>query len=322
MTNQLSIKYFELGENWWKQIIDGCYQHHGKLVFDQGLHRGHVEPGYLAGVENASRYAVEALATQNLNLEIYKRIQAIACSHFNRSPDSGTPGQEAVGRFRPSTKSIRSTVVYNKWAVDAPASRTIHPRLLFGFLDRGLRGDALVTEYNDWKADHIKPLVPGPELDRFIRFYEEWNERLALLNQSTAVPKFERDMDQIIVDYWVPATFNFDKKTTELFDTFNAQTDVAEPEAKLRLIAKLFQDLDWHHAFEDGQGRTDLIVLSALLCKHGFNPAILDEPYFATYHTLDEWVVYLKEGMEAWKRELIRNVVLKSINEQCDFQDV
>ncbi len=48
--------FWSLGEDWWRQIIDGKHQKHGKLVFDQGLHGGKIEPGYLKGVEDGSHF--------------------------------------------------------------------------------------------------------------------------------------------------------------------------------------------------------------------------------------------------------------------------
>jgi hypothetical protein len=81
-------------------------------------------------------------------------------------------------------------------------------------------------------------------------------------------------------------------------------------EEKLRLIANLFQMLEWLHPFIDGQGRTDLILLAKELCRHGFNPAILDEPFFSTVSTLDDWVAYLERGMEKWRQQ---EAALKSI---------
>ena len=44
---------------------------------------------------------------------------------------------------------------------------------------------------------------------------------------------------------------------------------------KLKILLKLIQDLEWTHPFPDGQGRTDLVLLSKLLCDQGFHPSIL-----------------------------------------------
>lgn len=72
---------------------------------------------------------------------------------------------------------------------------------------------------------------------------------------------------------------------------------------KLDLIAYLYQALEWVHPFPDGQGRTDLVVLSKLLCEEGFNPPILDDPYISTFAPFSEWRDYLANGIELWKKE-------------------
>ena len=90
----------------------------------------------------------------------------------------------------------------------------------------------------------------------------------------------------------------------KLFDAYNESMAIAEiSEEKLYLIADLFQALEWIHPFADGQGRTDLILLNKELCRHGFTPAILDNPYVSTFCSLDDWVNYLKVGMEKWQAE-------------------
>ncbi len=73
--------YWSLGKDWWKQIIDGSRHELGAMVFDEGLHRGHKEPGYLKGIEDASRYFVSHL-NEPFSLETYKEIHHKACAHF------------------------------------------------------------------------------------------------------------------------------------------------------------------------------------------------------------------------------------------------
>ncbi|CAM2961465.1 Fic family protein [Legionella worsleiensis] len=85
-------------------------------------------------------------------------------------------------------------------------------------------------------------------------------------------------------------------------------------EQALRAIAELFQNLEWLHPFYDGQGRTDLVLLSKLLTENGFNPPILYQPYFSSFEPLDHWVSYLKKGMEAWKSEVIKVESLVAID--------
>jgi len=91
----------------------------------------------------------------------------------------------------------------------------------------------------------------------------------------------------------------------EYYKTVEQPTSSVEKKQELTLnaIAALFQKLEWLHPFADGQGRTDLILLSKLLVEQGFTPAILYDPYFSTTSTLNDWVDYLKQGMVIWKKE-------------------
>jgi hypothetical protein len=96
-------------------------------------------------------------------------------------------------------------------------------------------------------------------------------------------------------------------KYNELMQEINAKmlgSDQKEDlmEQKLELIAKLFQMLEWLHPFFDGQGRADLVLLSTVLTKEGFNPPILEQPYMSSYSSLKDWINYLRNGTERWKK--------------------
>ena len=81
----------------------------------------------------------------------------------------------------------------------------------------------------------------------------------------------------------------------------NGHLDTPElKKEKLLAIADLFQKLEFLHPFQDGQGRTDVILLSKLLCEYGFNPAILYDPYVSSYVSLEDWYKYLELGMQEW----------------------
>ncbi len=69
-------------------------------------------------------------------------------------------------------------------------------------------------------------------------------------------------------------------------------------------IAKLIQRLEWLHPTKDGTGRTDTALLNFLLSKYGCNPVLLEFPYKSSCTSLDEWVDYLRIGMQAWWREV------------------
>jgi hypothetical protein len=95
-----------------------------------------------------------------------------------------------------------------------------------------------------------------------------------------------------------------------LFAEFEKNIAKAKSEDEIiRCIADLYQMLEWTHPFIDGQGRTDLTLLSALLCKYGLNPAILDDPYFSTLGTLDAWAAKLKIGIQKWKERRLEHIL-------------
>jgi len=87
--DQAKATFWGLGDEWWKQIIDGSQHQHGKMVFDEGLHKGHIEPGYLAGIEKASRHFTNNFE-QPFSLELYSQTHQEACGHFRQNPGDGT----------------------------------------------------------------------------------------------------------------------------------------------------------------------------------------------------------------------------------------
>lgn len=124
-TVEAKKNYWSLGENWWKQIIDGKAHKFGKMVFDQGLHKGHVEPGYLEGIEKASKYFVETF-DKKFGSEIYKKTHQLACSHFKVEPGNGILcGQEEIGLFRTAEVTCVSKLDKNRIKIEKIQLREI-----------------------------------------------------------------------------------------------------------------------------------------------------------------------------------------------------
>src|SRR5258708_7211978 len=99
--NTLRQTFYGLGsDNVWMQFIDGQYHDLGSLVFDEGKHGSHIEPGFLKGVTEGAAYAVEALSSNDISVEIYKEIHKRACSHFSGTEESGTGAKGSGGFFR------------------------------------------------------------------------------------------------------------------------------------------------------------------------------------------------------------------------------
>lgn len=173
-------------------------------------------------------------------------------------------------------------------------------------------------EYKD--IDVAKFFEEGiPEYENALQSVEELKKQL---EETRVSLNLEKTFARIsVINYGVNPSNNInylyvDPKAIEdvvnrLFECYNArmsqlpsdplQRNEEEKENALRNIAELYQNLEWLHPFFDGQGRTDLVLLSKLLTENGFNPSILFYPYFSTFEPLDKWVDYLKNGMRAWR---------------------
>jgi hypothetical protein len=96
---EMKRTYRALGDDKWKEIIDGEYHRHGKEVFDRGLHGRTVEPGFIGSAEKACDVIEESLG-QRLTPEFYLRVHKVACGHFRGDATGTLMGQEKVGVFR------------------------------------------------------------------------------------------------------------------------------------------------------------------------------------------------------------------------------
>ncbi len=103
--------FWSLGDNWWRQIIDGKHQKYGSMVFDKGLHGGHIEPGYLKGVENACHYFVDNM-DKGFSIELYKWTHHVACAHFSQNEGNGIVcGRYEIDLFRTAYEKASSAQV-------------------------------------------------------------------------------------------------------------------------------------------------------------------------------------------------------------------
>lgn len=91
--------FFSLGDDWWKQIIDYDCHHHGKWVFDKGLHGGTVEPGFFDGIEKASHLFCDNFNLK-FDLELYHKIHHAACQHFNGKSNGTRCESHEIDKFR------------------------------------------------------------------------------------------------------------------------------------------------------------------------------------------------------------------------------
>ena len=108
--------FWSLGKQWWKQIIDGQHHKHGSMVFDEGLHEGKKEPGYLSGVEAGSRFFSDHFDTP-FSIKRYKEIHRLACLHFPNSEEekySGVSSKTAFNEFRSLEAKASNLLIQDK----------------------------------------------------------------------------------------------------------------------------------------------------------------------------------------------------------------
>jgi hypothetical protein len=315
--------FWALGQDWWKQLYDGKYHKFGPEVFDKGLHEREVEPGFYKDALKACKWISERdQLTASPTVELYKHLHEIACQHFDGK--STLVASDKVGRFY-TNKGKNCVVTFVDFF--RTSSEIEQMRKANEEYSEYLKYDWSIKAICAMEGDDIEWLstyFPGKskkELLLNLKKASEWHELLTsqclekvkIIN--TYIEKRSKDLGisrQVAVLIRIGGmihclydciTDELERATAALFDEYNKNMSKATTkEEKLRLIADLFQMLEWLHPFPDGQGRTDLIILMKELCKHGFTPAILDEPYVSSFCTLDEWVDYLKKGMEKWQK--------------------
>ena len=305
--NTLSQTFYGLGpDNLWKQLIDGQYHDLGPDVFDKGKHGRHIEPGFLRGVTEGAAYAVEALSSSDISVEIYKEIHKKACSHFNGTRESGTGASDSGGKFRYNVY-VQETYEAHLWGANKEEKEIMRNCSYVYQLGAHIMKDPddlenLSAAYNKWSRPKWEAL--DSNRDQVVSIMARTFKTAAALNIASKGHgiNFQSHPDAIVVRF--EAVKDLEETVPSLFKEFNEKISAtSNRDEKLKLIAQLYQTLEWKHPPSDGTTRTDYILLNALLCKYGFNPAILDDPAYATLHTLEDWIQNLEKGMEAWRVE-------------------
>jgi Leucine-rich repeat (LRR) protein len=107
-TGMLQKLYWGLGEDKWRECIDGMYHSLGKFVFDEGLHGSTVEPGFISSMETAFAF-IGQFPGKKIDADWYLHLHRHTCAHFDGDSDVCLMGQEKVGVFRNSDDPICCT---------------------------------------------------------------------------------------------------------------------------------------------------------------------------------------------------------------------
>lgn len=307
--------YCGLKERWWKQIIDGYVHTLGHMVFDGGYHEaGVAEPGYYKSVKNACEFACSHLL-EVPNVNFYKQLHKIACAHFDAKSTLITA--DKTGIFNPGERCVGPLKILFRTQPDAEIAKVddqvemshqigiANLQLLYStdrnevlrrlFLDEGTyeQGVKSKEEFDKIVDDKIKK----------INTYIAEQSKLLGSTHPVAVLRLSACRKYVSIRYLCTAT-EAETMVSNLFNLYNERISRAETEdQKIDCIAYIYEMLEWIHPFHDGQGRTDLVLLSKLLTENGINPSILDYPYVSSFNLFGEWKEYLKNGIEAWRKE-------------------
>ena len=316
--------FWGLKGNWWKQIIDGHYHDCGPMVFDKGLHfEDKVEPGYFKGILNACRF-ISYHFCELPTPELYKRIHAIACSHFEGAKTNTLITAQATGQFRQREANLSLGCSVNFFDADPnfpPEREALLEDMNILFFAEGVYKETDPREWNQvfiklgfTREDDFKIAVKHAKVV-LNKFNHHVAKRVAQLNAEIQKRSAELGVEPIAVVSQLETTYPWKMKieykndrvepiVNQLFNNYAANIRKAKSDdEKILAVADLYQMLEWLHPFKDGQGRTDIILKEKLLCDCGLTPSILDAPYFSTFAPLNEWFTYLKEGMDRWKKE-------------------
>jgi Fic/DOC family len=272
------------------------------MVFDKGLHGHEVEPGFIDSASKTYRF-VGAHLMESPSEDLYKAIHKSACSHFKGMLTQTEIGVEQTGVFRDEAISYKLRKNTNKQLQEDCKNSHI----LKMYEEDVIKGKAWTKEYgpNQLKklkdsADRVSTYESG--LPKII---EAANEDILKFSRSLGYP--EPLANVISTPRGVEITHRkltaAEIKTIvdKLFSDFNEDIQrLQSPEDKLRCIASLDQHLEWTHPFFDGCGRTNKFILDKLLVEHGFNPAILEQPFMCNFCPLSTWLPYLQNGIKAW----------------------
>lgn len=366
-----------LGENWWKQIIDGRHHEHGMWVFDFGLHLGPKEPGYLEGVFNACQFLVDHF-DEKLNINLYRDIHHEACKHFKGEANKTLVDASQIDNFRKDKELCQGVVDSAELKPLQEELRPLdrchgklllyeiykeNPESFFPGAEEGIKAD--MEDAQKWFIENVDPSYENKkeeivkEVQRRVDDLKSKMDVLMEIEEKKLQNVCSLTAERLSISPYVSVTANrylkfpnefykhpnsihiiyletdqSEKITEKLLLEFNANLEALQKECydkiqaldnssnktnelikikaeyqkeAIPLIARLYAELEWAHPWIDGQGRTDLILLNGLLCREGLHPCILNEPYFSSFNTVEDWTEYLEKGLKEFEEQYLNN---------------
>lgn len=261
----LHTQYLGLGEEKWRECIDGVHQHLGRNVYDEALHYAEdlrepqKEPGFLQSMQRAFEFIAKHL-NRKIDPDWYLLLHKHTAGHFLFESTKSICGPGNVGVFRNNV--VHMNLNQNRYSLKMDLElQALSAEIYQKF---GCPFAKITPYYGDYKLEY-QLSDPNKIKELFIWFHQTFYEEISQAN------------------------------------TLNNQ--VEQQEAKLRAIAKLHRHLEWLHPVLDGATRTNDALLNKNLTDYGFHPVILERPSNAELLDFESWVEDLKNALLKWEAE-------------------
>jgi hypothetical protein len=274
----------------WMQHIDLVHIHKGRDAYDKDRDGGlDAASSFMENMANARAYIETAMnGGDRLQFEHYAKLHAKTMAGADGKPrfdplhpiEDGAYGYKAGkgGRVDPE---VLASIMGGR---DNEERRTLH----------GMRAQTQIPPLYEY-APAYNHEHTGMTLDERVDYVRRKQEDGLLADgvmmEFPIVPEPERKLRQQLESFFR----TYHDAITRAYN----EADPFKRKAAVRLgIATLHQKLERAHPYADGNGRTNLALMNALLLKHGMSPAILDDPSSSHLVTPDAWAAEIKKGQE------------------------
>jgi hypothetical protein len=256
--------FWGLGEDFWKQIIDGEFHEFGPLVFDEGLHGGDKEPGFFESLKSGCNFASEHLK-EKLSIDFYKQLHKKLCAHFKGKETNTEMDAKEIGMFRsdstgckPSIKNAFGNETMEHYFYSEIYKFSISPNLNLSVEEKNKRYRNIIDEWlfeaefnssgiTRWLADWKSKLDGDKNISETIsQKYQKsfewvkewracWESKCVELNKYMQAISTELDIKQFVsvsiytdvikVNYLIDYPFLLEKIVKIFFDDYNNKID-------------------------------------------------------------------------------------------------
>jgi hypothetical protein len=188
--------YNALENGKWLEGVEYCLHEYGPKVFDKGLHKGDVEPGFLENWQNATHFLAEKMDSK-FSSSLYLQLHKITCAHFTGKETQTLIGQEKIGVFRDSEDDVCWHI---RLEIKPEALKELEElnQKIYKLFDVDLAN--FQTDPNTGATTLVYTQMPRETMtkifDFFVEnFHEEMNQAADLSDRLTAIARLIRNME-------------------------------------------------------------------------------------------------------------------------------